>query len=210
MMGTTEPNVQQSFDWVIRQDHRAIFDLYERWKQTPQHLLEEKQKIANSLIREVSVHSVAEEITVYPLYDKKLANGVSTHQHSLQEHQQVKDQLYELDKLNIQDVNYNSKIDKIMSELSREYLSFILCCQLGIANAFSPISPLFKHYQDHIREEENTLLPQLRSVMNADESVKLGEQYLNTKKTVPTRPHPSAPTQPTMETIGMYKQSYLV
>lgn len=48
----------------------------------------------------------------------------------------------------------------------------------------------------HIREEENDLLPQLRSACSEEQLRDLGEKVLGAKKSAPTRPHPAAPHRP--------------
>lgn len=77
----------------------------------------EKQKYANELIKSIAVHSVAEEIVVYPVLQSRLAHGQETASQSRQEHLEVKQALYELDHMQVHDPGFDTKLDRTMSLL---------------------------------------------------------------------------------------------
>ena len=58
------------------------------------------------------------------------------------------------------------------------------------------VGKLIENVRHHIQEEESLLLPKLRATCDAAELDDLGEKFENSKKTAPTRPHPSAPDRP--------------
>ena len=155
----------------IKIDHKVISDLWERFQTTA--VESEKQKIANSIIREIAVHSTCEEIVLYPTFEKHLKDGTQLANHSREEHAQVKKDLYELDKMKASDAGYSSLIGKVMKELLQ-----------------------------HIKEEEDTILPKFQSAINLDELSSLGKSFANTRLTAPTHPHPDAPDKPPAETIA--------
>lgn len=53
----------------------------------------------------------------------------------------------------------------------------------------------------HIQEEETHDLPMLEKALDSDTSEGLAKSFGRTKIFVPTRSHPSAPTQPLFETV---------
>jgi hypothetical protein len=57
-----------SVDDIILQDHAHIKSCYEHY--LSEGNLKEKEKYANELIRALSVHSICEELIVYPYFEK--------------------------------------------------------------------------------------------------------------------------------------------
>ena len=56
-------------DQLIRNDHQYIKQLHEQIKQETDQT--KKQRYCHELIRIISLHSVAEEIIVYPVVEKR-------------------------------------------------------------------------------------------------------------------------------------------
>ncbi|KZP18685.1 hypothetical protein FIBSPDRAFT_828958 [Athelia psychrophila] len=77
----------------IKIDHDNVRDLWSRFQSANGD--EERASIANTLIREMAIHSDAEEISVYNEYPK-LGLG-DAQQHSKEEHAQVKKLVYDAD-----------------------------------------------------------------------------------------------------------------
>jgi len=153
-------------------DHRVIKDLWKRFEKEKNN--NERQKIANTIIREASIHSAAEEIIVYPLLEKYFTSGEDVANHSRSEHLQLKKDLHQLDSMKVTDPEYDQLFTKAMKEFER-----------------------------HASEEEGDSFPQLRKAIGSEEQLdKLGVEFEKTRPKVPTRPHPSAPDQPPFETIA--------
>ncbi|KXS21073.1 hypothetical protein M427DRAFT_27528 [Gonapodya prolifera JEL478] len=72
----------------IMSDHKAIFDLYDRYQAATDPNL--REKIENTIIREIAVHSTVEEIVVYPVIEKNFENGKAHADKLRAEHLQVK------------------------------------------------------------------------------------------------------------------------
>jgi len=70
----------------IKLDHDNVRDLFERFQATSN--TEEKASITNTLIREMAIHSDAEEISVYPQLGKYGLGD--TAEHNKEEHAEVK------------------------------------------------------------------------------------------------------------------------
>jgi len=149
---------------LITQDHQNVRNLIQSFDKTSE--LEKKQQLAYQVIRELSMHSAAEELVLYPAFDKYMNNGREMHEHSLQEHQLVKENLYNLDSMKIEDPNFVTVFKKAMALLDH-----------------------------HIQQEENEFLPKLKAAVDTKTLTELGSTFLDAKKLAPTRPHPSAPKE---------------
>ena len=163
---------------IIKNDHRTVETLY---KVLSDALLlvtnltlfqnyqattvpEDRQQIVYTIIKELSVHSACEEEVFYPVLRKAVANGEELFQRSIKEHQELKETLYKLDQMKVLDSGFDSTLAEAMRETFQ-----------------------------HVGEEESEVLPLFQSAVSQDQLIKLGQDFLKTKNTAPTRPHPSAP-----------------
>ena len=135
--------------------------------------LDDKRKFVNEFIRSIAVHSVAEEIVMYPAYRSKLDHGKETAAHSRDEHQQVKIELAHLDRVK---TSHGPDVD-------------------GLA------AKVMNLLEKHMQEEEQVLLPALVESCQETEVKRMANYYVDTKGRVPTHPHPWAPDSPPLETI---------
>jgi hemerythrin superfamily protein len=150
---------------LIKDEHRIVETLYGQYKSTFD--LAEKGKIAHQIIKELSMHAAKEEMAVYPMMRKKLGDQAADH--SLQEHQGMKDILYELDGMTPSDPGFDSKLELCMSDVTH-----------------------------HVQEEETQFLPKLQQLLMTDESEKLTRDFISAQSLAPTRPHPAAPNEGAM------------
>lgn len=154
---------------LIKRDHTEIKHLFSRWESTKD---DERFHIGHEFIRAVSVHSAAEEIILYGEF-YQLPGGDKMRENSLQEHQKVKELLYELDSAKTaHDPQYEHSFRQVMKELN-----------------------------DHIKEEEEVVLPLFERHLSKERLRNLGSTFETTRSVVPTRPHPSAPTGRVSEAI---------
>ncbi|KXS15430.1 hypothetical protein M427DRAFT_56778 [Gonapodya prolifera JEL478] len=79
----------------IISDHKVIFHLYDRYQDATDPNL--REKIENTIIREIAVHSAVEEIVVYPVIEKNFENGKAQADKLRAEHLQVKKDLQNFD-----------------------------------------------------------------------------------------------------------------
>ncbi|RHZ76120.1 hypothetical protein Glove_203g52 [Diversispora epigaea] len=164
---TDPPMRQVDVITCAKEDHSIIRNLGEKFdKERNNH---EKQKIANTFIREIAVHSHTEEMIIYPEF-KILNNGENIADHSREEHREIKKDLSKLDGMKVSDIGYNELFKKIM-----------------------------KTFDKHAREEENEIFPKLANAIHESRRKELGRKFIITRPTVSTRPHPSAPDKPPME-----------
>jgi len=126
-----------------------------------------RQSIAHNLVKLLSQHAACEEMTLYPLMKVKLPNGPQLVQHALAEHMEVKNLLLALDNAMVGQSGYDEKLQACIADV-----------------------------QQHVKEEEEDLLPSLKATLNQRELEELTVAYIQAKKIAPTRPHPEAPNEP--------------
>ncbi|GKZ69486.1 hypothetical protein AnigIFM50267_004695 [Aspergillus niger] len=158
---------------AIKTDHRELEDYYNKILNSAT----EKEKIEwqNQFTWELARHSIAEELVVYPQFEKSIPDGRAMADKDRKEHQSVKEQLKKFQNMKPADPEFESTIRALMKDLS-----------------------------EHIKEEESQDLPKLEDAVSAEESEKLSKSFGRTKMFVPSRSHPSAPDKPPFETaIGL-------
>ncbi|MDQ3764464.1 MAG: hemerythrin domain-containing protein [Actinomycetota bacterium] len=87
--------------------------------------------------------------------------------HELEEHAEAEKVMNALDGVDPTDANFDTLVDQLINTI-----------------------------RHHVREEENEALPKLVAACTPEELDHIAEQFENTKKTAPTRPHPAAPDKP--------------
>jgi hemerythrin-like domain-containing protein len=149
---------------LIKQDHRAVKGLFRKFHAAKGA---EKQRIAQQIITELSVHAAVEEELLYPALrerDPKLHDKVLE---ALEEHHVAKTTLAELDKMDISDERYDAKMMVLKESV-----------------------------EHHIEEEEGELLPRLERLFPAETLEAMAQEMMAMKETVPDHPHPMAPDTP--------------
>ncbi|KAI0537586.1 hypothetical protein GGR58DRAFT_513678 [Xylaria digitata] len=160
----------EKVDEAIKEDHRQLKDYYNRVINSKD--LDEQERYGNAFIWELARHSIAEEIVVYPAFERDIQGGQGIADNDLAQHQNIKEQLYEFQKLKPRDHAY-------LSTLKR----------------------LFEDLQTHIKEEEENHLVKLEKKLSLSESKELSHSFERTKMLTPTRSHPSTPNKPPFETV---------
>lgn len=87
----------------------------------------------------------------------------------------MKSALYELDHMHAAQDGFEEQLDRVMTPLLH-----------------------------HMREEEDSILPQLAQSCWERELVELGDRFQSVKSKIPTHPHPYAPNRPPLETVVAY------
>jgi len=161
---TLDPSGKDIFA-IIVEEHRMVEKLGKEYHQSKDRHV--KQGIAHNIIKLLCIHAACEEMVLYPFMRAKLADGPAMVQHALNEHQQLKQDLYTLDNMLVTQAHYDERLDKALAETLQ-----------------------------HVEEEETDLLPKLRAAMNQSEMKTLTEQFIDAHKLAPSRPHPDAPNTP--------------
>jgi len=165
-------------DVLIKRDHDSFRDLNSRYHQS--HSTEEKRSLLHTFIREVSLHSAAEELVVYPTLEhlssgnrgERRAPGSLDVERLRNQHHAVKESLYELDKVlpkvDLGDLGQKRRVEEVLARA------------VGVL-------------EEHMKLEESSDVPQLVQSLDKIDLQELGEIFATAKITAPTRPHPSAP-----------------
>jgi len=150
---------------IILEEHRLVDALGDKYKTETNQ--KEKQGIAHNIIKLLSIHAVCEEAALYPWMRKNLPNGNQLVEHAIKEHQEIKEDLYKLDQMTIDQPGYDAQLMKAL-----------------------------KDTQHHVKEEESDLLPSIKKHSSKAELDQMRSDFLSAKTMAPSRPHPSAPTNP--------------
>jgi hemerythrin superfamily protein len=156
---------------IIEQDHREVQRLFASYASatTP----EERDRIVEQVRLALAPHAVAEEILVYPSIRRVAEDGDEEAGHAIDEHQEIKRLLSEVDKMSADD----PARDLRMRDLEQ-----------AVAH--------------HVEEEEGTLLPSLRAGLDADRLERMGELFEGMKPLLPTHPHPMVPGTATAQLLA--------
>ncbi|KAL1952803.1 hypothetical protein VTO42DRAFT_4230 [Malbranchea cinnamomea] len=133
---------------------------------------------ANQLTWELARYSVAEELVVYPVLQRNMDHGAVIADKNRNQNQQIKTLLSDFQNLKAGDQRFRPLLDSIMENVNK-----------------------------HIDEEEDEDLPSLEAVIETDDSETMGKRFDQTKVLMPTRAHPSAPTQPVFESAMSLMQA---
>jgi hemerythrin superfamily protein len=150
---------------LLKQDHKAVEKLFKQFEKTTAPA--EQRKLAQRIVKELSVHAAIEEMLFYPAIRERVPDVEDTVLESLEEHYIVKWVLNELEDMKPDHERFKAKMT-VMIESVRH----------------------------HVEEEESELFPEVRKVIKRKELTELGEALEKAKKTAPTRPHPRAPDTP--------------
>ncbi|MFL5796893.1 MAG: hemerythrin domain-containing protein [Actinomycetota bacterium] len=151
---------------LLEQDHREVEGLFDQFESSAGDT-DRKGQIANQIIRELSIHAAIEEEVFYPAVRDAIADGEGIVEHSLEEHQEVKELLSELESMDPGDPGFHQKMEKVISDV-----------------------------KEHVEEEEGEMFPKFREAISATQLEEIGAKLEKAKEKAPTRPHPHAPNEP--------------
>ncbi len=150
---------------VLKKDHAEVERLFVRFERT--RSAQERQKLTDRIVRELSIHAAIEEQLVYPRLRGRLDGSEGEVLLALEEHHFAKVALTEIENLPESSERLEPKV-RVLAENVRR----------------------------HVREEERELLPALKRLLSQAELLELGDALLAAKRLAPTRPHPTAPDEP--------------
>ena len=129
--------------------------------------IEQKGKIAREIIKELSIHASIEEEVFYPEVKAAVPASEGLVEHSLEEHQEVKEALAELDSMEPGGPGFHQEMEKVIREVT-----------------------------EHVQEEEGEMFPKVRQALSANTLLDIGKKMDKAKSRAPTWPHPKAPNEP--------------
>jgi hypothetical protein len=161
---------------AIIKDHRELEQYYNEITNSSDY--DHQQRFGNQFTWELARHSVAEELIVYPAFERHMGSkGHEMAEDDRKEHHKVKLLLKEFQNMHAESVDYVPKLKELWKLLAR-----------------------------HIKEEEERDLPALEAALQSmeGESEKMAKKFGLTKAFVPSRSHPSAGENPYFESaMGM-------
>jgi hemerythrin superfamily protein len=158
---TTNPAGGDVID-VLISDHRDVTALIgEIWTVRDPMI---RRDLTDTAISELVRHAVAEEMYVYPVMRKYLADGEKAVEHDIEEHKELEQAMKRLEDLDVSGTEFETELRRLETILA-----------------------------DHVQDEESEQFPELRLRVPQEELTELAGKVETAKKLAPTRPHPSAP-----------------
>jgi hemerythrin superfamily protein len=151
---------------LLTSDHREVEQFFKQYEAAG-HDDGVACHAAEEIIKGLSVHAAVEEMILYPMMRKVAPEQKGLVDHSLEEHQEVKELLAKVDGKPANDAEVRKIFGKLKSSV-----------------------------EEHVSEEEGKLFPALRQHVKEDELMELGEKMAKAKAMAPTHPHPNAPNTP--------------
>ena len=152
---------------LLKSDHRTVEKLFKSFEKAGDTAYRSKRKIVDDIIRELSMHAAIEEQFLYPRARRELPRAEDDVLEAIEEHHVAKWILSELQSMDPKSERFDAKV-----------------------------TVLIENVRHHVREEEDTLFPELRSGLSRTELLELGTQLSEGKRIAPTRPHPRSPDEP--------------
>jgi len=191
---------------AIQEDHHQLKDYYNRVINSKDP--DEQERYGNAFIWELTRHSIAEEIVVYPALERDIqGEGKGIADKDRAQHQDVSASPREVTAfrtpfhVNVCVCTFaNLKSCHIIIQIKEQLYEFQKLKPKDAAY-IPTLKALFEDLQTHIKEEEEQDLVKLESNLSLTESKELAQHFEQTKMFTPTRSHPSAPNKPPFETV---------
>lgn len=150
---------------LLIEDHRRVDALFDEYRDATDSAT--KERLVRTIISELSIHAAIEEQFLYPVVREVVSGGEELAEESLDEHQQVKDVLAALERLGVDDPEFEAQMNALIDDV-----------------------------RHHVGEEESELFPKLREAVSQEQLVQMGRALAAGKAMAPTRPHPELPNRP--------------
>jgi len=163
------------FTDAVVDDHQEMIEYYEAYEAAKKEGDAARQgRIIRLLTWEVARHAFAEETVMYPLMEKRLADGKKLVEEDLKAHLEVKSMLAQIENETPGTDAYDAAVQKV-----------------------------WQHLKPHNDSEEKNDLPQLEATF-ADEAEgrEYATSFSRIKTIAPTRGHPELPNRPPFETVA--------
>ncbi|MEU5832631.1 hemerythrin domain-containing protein [Streptomyces diacarni] len=170
---------------LLKHDHRMVEQLFRDYRAAAS--ARQRRAVVETLVRELSKHAALEELMVYPLAKKVLADGQQEIGEHLAEHMGVKKTLLALDQLPSAGSGSSTYPDGFEGGEGDARV---------MERTTALMTELQQEIEEHVAEEEGRMLPKLRAALDQQALDELGRELEKAKQTAPTRPHPGAPDQP--------------
>ncbi|HEX8631699.1 MAG TPA: hemerythrin domain-containing protein [Catenuloplanes sp.] len=147
---------------ILISDHRDVTILIGEIRTITDPMI--RRDLTDTAISELVRHAVAEEMYVYPVMRKYLADGEKAVEHDIEEHKELERTMKQLEAADVSGAEFEMALTKLEALLA-----------------------------DHVQDEETDQFPELRRQVPQEELTELAGKVQTAKKLAPTRPHPAAP-----------------
>jgi hemerythrin-like domain-containing protein len=173
---STEQTVGGRTDAVdfLTSQHREVEALWAQLEGAGSNVSTDRARAARQIVRLLSQHDAIETQLLYPeLRDVGGDEGKQQSDHSLEEHQMIREMLKEVDRAD---------------DLDEDSYSTLARCIAAVNH--------------HVTEEESVMFPLLRRQCSVERLNELGSKMASMMDTVPTHPHPSTPNSKLGATVA--------
>ena len=101
---------------VTKDDHRKVEGLFGKFQEAGPKAYKTKQRLAERITKELSVHASIEEQVLYPALQQ--ANGKGQVNEALHEHQEVKEALAQLEKMTPEDPAFDQTMKTVIEDVT--------------------------------------------------------------------------------------------
>jgi hemerythrin superfamily protein len=156
---------------LLSNDHAEVDELFRRvnLSEKPETI----EELTRQIVHDLSVHAAVEEQFVYPLVRAKADDGSELADEAIDEHQQVK---------------------RLLADLEKQ--------EAGTSEHKATMDQLIEQVRHHVEEEEGELFATLRSSTDAETLERVGTVVEEAKNLVPTHPHPLVPGTATAQLVA--------
>lgn len=147
---------------VLKEDHRAVEKLFNRFERAGDGAVHEKRQLAASMAADLVEHTAIEQSVVYPWARDYIDDSDAMVLEAIEEHRVVTGLLADIATTAPEDERFDAKV-----------------------------TVLIESVRHHVKEEEAQLFPDLRSVATRDELLELGDALRAAKRTAPTAAEPN-------------------
>ncbi|MFC4530126.1 hemerythrin domain-containing protein [Sphaerisporangium dianthi] len=144
---------------LLKDDHKTVEKLFKQFEKAGEKAYQEKRKIVEQVVHELTAHAYIEETIFYPVARQDVPDTEDHVLESVEEHHVVVWMLSELKNLDPQDERYDAKMTVLMENV-----------------------------RHHVEEEEQEWFPKVREALGRKKLQELAEQMEKAKADAPDNP----------------------
>jgi hemerythrin superfamily protein len=158
---------------LLKADHAEVEEKFKKFESLTTRAFKGKGLLAKEVVKALSIHASILEQLFYPAIRQRLPENVSGVLEALEEHHIMKWTLSELADMDANEERFDAKFSVLIDLVRR-----------------------------HIKEEEKTLFPAVRSEFSKSELAELGYALVQAKQHAPATPHPGWPDEPPLNVVA--------
>lgn len=144
---------------LLKNDHKTVEKLFKEFEKADDEAYDEKRRIADSIIEELTVHAYIEEEIFYPAAREAVPETKDHVLESVEEHHVVVWMLSELLGMDPKEETFDAKV-----------------------------TVLTENVRHHVEEEEDEWFPEVRSAMGRKRLQELGQRMIDARPDAPKNP----------------------